>query len=36
VCNDITLRASLVVAGLDSLAPVVGTLEDAIPLVQAA
>jgi len=36
VCNDITLRASLVVAGLDSLAPVVGTVEDAIPLVQAA
>ena len=30
VCSDIGLRATLVVAGLDSLAPVVETLEDAI------
>lgn len=36
VCTDIAARADLVVAGLDSLAPVVGRLEDAIPLVQAA
>ena len=36
VCTDIEHRATLVVAGLDSLAPVVGTVEDAIPLVQAA
>jgi len=36
VCSNLEQRAVLVVAGLDSLAPVVGTVEDAIPLVQAA
>ena len=36
VCSDLERRAALVVEGLDSLAPVVETLEVAIPLVRAA
>ncbi len=36
VCSDLERRAELVVANLDSLAPVVETLEHAIPLAHAA
>ena len=36
VCGDLGRRAQLVVAGLDSLAPVVEGLEHAIPLAHAA
>jgi len=36
VCTDLERRAELVVAGLDSLAPVVAGVEHAIPLAHAA